>query len=133
VRTFAGEAVAELDQLRADFLRKAVLAGTDQVCRPLLKSGLSASDLAALTIDAVPRTAALDRLRRRRADLGLPSGDGDPLLVDPVTGAAVAAEALPLHLRRAQTVRTSIEANTGLCRGMLRVRYDDKGEGEEEL
>jgi metal-sulfur cluster biosynthetic enzyme len=132
-QAFAGEAIGELDQLRADFLRKAVLAGTDQVCRPLLKSGLTASDLATLTIDAVPRTAALDRLRRRRADLGLPSGDGDPLLVDPVTGAAVAAEALPLHLRRARTVRTSIEANTGICRGMLRVRYDDKGEGEEEL
>ena len=51
----------------------------------------------------------------------------------PVTGAAVTLDALPLHLRRARTVRTSIEANTGICRGMLRVRYDDKGEGEEEL
>ena len=37
--SFAGEAVGELDELRADFLRKAVLAGTDQVCRPLLAAG----------------------------------------------------------------------------------------------
>ena len=29
VRSFEGEAVEELDQLRADFLRKAVMAGTD--------------------------------------------------------------------------------------------------------
>jgi len=35
-RSFDGEAVGELHQLRADFLRKAVMAGTDQVCRPLL-------------------------------------------------------------------------------------------------
>lgn len=53
-RTFAGEAVGELDALRADFLRKAVLAGTDQVCRPLLGAGLTASDLATMTIAAVP-------------------------------------------------------------------------------
>ncbi len=32
VASFDGEAVSELDGLRADFLRKAVLAGTDQVC-----------------------------------------------------------------------------------------------------
>ena len=32
--TFDGEAVSELHELRANFLRKAVLAGTDQVCRP---------------------------------------------------------------------------------------------------
>ena len=31
VGSFEGEAAGELDELRADFLRKAVLAGTDQV------------------------------------------------------------------------------------------------------
>ena len=35
-QSFDGEAVGELHELRADFLRKAVMAGTDQVCRPLL-------------------------------------------------------------------------------------------------
>jgi metal-sulfur cluster biosynthetic enzyme len=131
-RTFAGEAIGELDSLRADFLRKAVLAGTDQVCRPLLAAGLTASDLARMTIAAVPPTAALVRLRRRRAELGLPAGESDPLLVDPVTGAAVPIEALALHLRRARTTRTSLEANTGICRGMLQVRYQTAGAGEEE-
>jgi metal-sulfur cluster biosynthetic enzyme len=42
VASFDGEAADELDDLRATFLRKAVLAGTDQVCRPLARvSGLS--------------------------------------------------------------------------------------------
>src|SRR5260221_14567965 len=36
---FDGEAVGELAGLRADFLRKAVLAGTDLVCRPLVQAG----------------------------------------------------------------------------------------------
>ena len=31
-QSFDGEAVGELHELRAAFLRKAVLAGTDQVC-----------------------------------------------------------------------------------------------------
>ena len=39
VGSFDGEAVDELDELRATFLRKAVLAGTDLVCRPLVAAG----------------------------------------------------------------------------------------------
>ncbi|MDQ3627733.1 MAG: hypothetical protein M3419_02765, partial [Actinomycetota bacterium] len=57
------------------------------------------------------------------AELGLPAGDDSPLLVDAVTGAAVGAQALPLHLRRARLTRVSAEANSGVCRGMLRARY----------
>ena len=34
------------------------------------------------------------------------------------------AGAVPLHLRKARTTRVSIEANGGICRGMLRHRYD---------
>ena len=132
IRTFAGEAVAELDGLRADFLRKAVMAGTDLVCRPLLAAGATPPDLAAMTLSEVPPSPELDRLRRRRAELGLPAGDGDPLLVDPATGAAVGTGALPLHLRRARATRVGIEANAGICSGVLRVRYDTKGEGQEE-
>jgi metal-sulfur cluster biosynthetic enzyme len=132
VRTFTGEAAAELGGLRADFLRKAVLAGTDRVCRPLLAAGTTLADLAAMTLGELPPSQELDRLRRRRAELGLPAGDGDPLLVDPTTGAAVRTDALPLHLRRARATRVGIEANGGICRGMLRVRYDTSGEGQEE-
>jgi hypothetical protein len=40
---------------------------------------------------------------------------------------------LPLHLRKAKVTRISIEANAGICRGMLRVRYDTAGQGETLL
>jgi metal-sulfur cluster biosynthetic enzyme len=129
VRSFDGEAVAELDQLRADFLRKAVMAGTDQVCRPLQAAG---ADLIGMSLGQVPPSRALSRLRERRAELGLPAGDSAALLIDPVTGAAVGADALPLHLRRARVTRVSIEANSGICRGMLRHRYATPGQGETD-
>ena len=131
-RSFDGEAVGELHQLRADFLRKAVLAGTDLVCRPLLAGGATAAALSGLTLGELPPSRELDRLLQRRSELGLPAGDDAPLLVDPATGAAVGVDAVPLHLRRARTVRVGIEANTGICRGMLRHRYQTAGQGEEE-
>jgi metal-sulfur cluster biosynthetic enzyme len=130
VRSFDGEAVAELDGLRADFLRKAVMAGTDQVCRPLLAAGTDQAALLAMTLGEVPPSRALARLRERRSELGLPASDSAPLLIDPVTGALVSSEAVPLHLRKAQLTRTSLDANSGICRGMLRHRYDTPGQGE---
>jgi len=43
----------------------------------------------------------------------------------------VTADAMPLHLRKARLTRVSIEANSGICRGMLRHRYNNTlGEGE---
>jgi metal-sulfur cluster biosynthetic enzyme len=131
-QSFDGEAVGELKGLRADFLRKAVMAGTDQVCRPLLASGTDQARLLELTLGEAPPSRPLQRLRERRAELGLPAGDADPLLIDPVSGAPVSAESVPLHLRKARTTRVSIEANGSICRGMLRHRYDAPGEGEEE-
>jgi metal-sulfur cluster biosynthetic enzyme len=123
VASFDGEAVAELGDLRAQFLRKAVLAGTDLVCRPLIAAGVTPAELMALTLGAAPPSAELDRLRQRRADLGLPAGDSAPLLIDPETGAPVALGAIPLHLRRARVTQAGIEANTSMCSGMLRYRY----------
>ncbi len=131
-RSFDGEAVGELHDLRADFLRKAVLAGTDQVCRPLVAAGAEPRALAGLTLGELPPSRELDRLRHRRAELGLPAGDDAPLLIEPSTGQPVGADAVPLHLRRARTTRVSVEANTSICRGMLRHRYEAKGQGEED-
>jgi metal-sulfur cluster biosynthetic enzyme len=131
-QTFDGEAVGELDGLRADFLRKAVMAGTHQVCRPLLSAGTSPDELPGLTLGQLPDSPPLRRLRQRRAALGLPAGDQSPLLIDPATGHGVTAEALPLYLRRARTTAVSLEANGSICRGMLRHRYDSPGQGEEK-
>jgi metal-sulfur cluster biosynthetic enzyme len=132
VQSFDGEAVSELHGLRADFLRKAVMAGTDQVCRPLLAGGADPARLLELTLGDVPPSRPLRRLRERRAELGLPAGDDAPLMIDPVTGERVSEQGVPLHLRRARVTRISIEANGGICRGMLRHRYDSPGLGEEE-
>jgi metal-sulfur cluster biosynthetic enzyme len=132
-QSFDGEAVGELHELRADFLRKAVMAGTDQVCRPLLAAGTSPASLPGLTLGEVPHSAALDRLRQRRAELGLPSDDDAPLLIDPATGAPVSGDAMPLHLRRARTTAISIEANGGICRGMLQHRYGVAGLDQQDL
>ncbi|MDS0139064.1 MULTISPECIES: iron-sulfur cluster assembly protein [unclassified Amycolatopsis] len=117
VASFDGEAVDELDTLRYDFVRKAVLAGTDRVCRSLGR------DPAALTLGDLPPSPDLDRLRARRRELGLPAEDGDPLLLDPATGRAVSAAEAKRHLAFARLTRTSMEANSGVCRGMLRARY----------
>jgi metal-sulfur cluster biosynthetic enzyme len=131
-QSFDGEAVGELHGLRADFLRKAVMAGTDQVCRPLLTGGADPADLLELRLGDLPPSRPLQRLRQRRAELGLPAGDDAPLMIDPVTGERVSEQAVPLHLRRAHVTRISIEANGSICRGMLRHRYASPGLGEEE-
>ncbi len=132
VAAFDGAAVSELAGLRADFLRKAVLAGTDQVCRPLLAAGTSPARLRSLTFGELPPSPPLARLRQRRAELGLPAGDDALLLIDPGSGQPVPADAVPLHLRRARTTAISIEANGSICRGMLRHRYASPGQGEED-
>ena len=122
VATFEGEATSELAELRADFLRKAMLAGQDRVARPLLSSGWTVERLASARLGDVPPSPDLDRLRDRRRLLGLPAGDQDALLVD-AAGEPVPLEALPLHLRRARTTRVGIEANGGYCRSLMADRY----------
>ncbi|MGA2831353.1 MAG: iron-sulfur cluster assembly protein [Streptosporangiaceae bacterium] len=131
-QSFDGEAVGELHELRADFLRKAVMAGTDQVCRPLIAAGTDPSRLPGMVLGDLPASRELDRLRQRRAELGLPAGDDAPVLIDPRTGAPVSGDAMPLHLRKARTTRISIESNGSICRGMLQYRYDTQGQGEED-
>jgi metal-sulfur cluster biosynthetic enzyme len=124
VATFAGEADAELDELRRYFLEKAVVAGQDRVARPLVDAGAGPDELAGLTLGAVPPSPALDRLRGRRAALGLATDDGAPLLVHP-DGSAVTAAQVPLHLRRARLTRLGMESNGDVCMSMLRTRYRD--------
>jgi metal-sulfur cluster biosynthetic enzyme len=123
VASFEGEAVSELDSLRADFLRRAVLAGTDRVCRGLRADPVT---LTRLTLGDVPPGRDLERLRSRRRELGLSCSDGSPLLIDPASGEPIAAVNLRRHLGAARVTRVSQEANSGVCRGMLRARYPEE-------
>src|SRR3984893_10070730 len=74
-QSFDGEAVGELHQLRADFLRKAVMAATAKVCRPRLAGGAEPQALLTMTLGELPPSHALDRLRPRRGEARLPPGD----------------------------------------------------------
>lgn len=132
VRSFDGEALGELDELRANFVRKAVLAGTDRVCRALIAGGTDPAALVDRTLGDIPDSHDLHRLRARRAELGLAVDDSAPLLVDLDTGAAVQSGDVRLLLGKARVTRVGMEANSGICRGMLRHRYPTTGEGQEE-
>lgn len=122
VGTFAGEAGGELGELRRLFLSKAVVAGQDRVARPLVEAGVGPDELAELTLGSAPDSPALERLRRRRAALGLREDDDAPLLVHP-DGSRVTAAQVPLHLRRTRLTRLSVEANGELCKSFLKSRY----------
>ena len=122
MNTFTGEATEGLDELRAIFLRKASLAGQDNVARPLVDAGATPEDLAGLTLGEVPSSPQLDRLRARRSAVGLPAGDDAPLLIHP-DGARVTTTQVPLHLRRARLTRVGIEANGEYCKQLLEKRY----------
>jgi metal-sulfur cluster biosynthetic enzyme len=125
VAAFPGQAQSELDELRAVFLRKAALAGQDRLARPLADAGRSPEDLVATRLGDLPSSPDLDRLRQRRAAVGLPDGPDAPLLLHP-DGTPVSAEQVPLHLRRARLTRVGIEANGHTCRDLLAARYPNE-------
>lgn len=128
----ADQAAAELDELRRDFVRKAVLAGTDRVCRPLLRGGMTPNRLANTTLGELAPSPELARLCERRREVGLPSDGGAALLVDVVTGAPIGPDDLRSHLGKARLTRVNIQANTGVCRGMLASRYGLAHDEDEE-
>lgn len=121
VKAFEGEATAELDELRTEFLSKAAIAGQDRVAQPLVDDGAYPEQLAVMTLGEVPPSVDLDRLRDRRRKLGLPAGDDAPLLMHP-DGSRVTTEQVPLHLRRARLRRVGIEANGHICRDIMKTK-----------
>lgn len=119
---FPGQATGELDELRVTFLRKAHAAYQQQVADELLDSGMDHADLIRVRLADVPESARLERLRRRRDQLGFPSGPDAELLLDD-DGNPVGLKGLPLRLRLARTTGVSIEGNAAWCRGLLTTRY----------
>ena len=117
-----GEAVAELDNLRLDFFRKAALAGQDRVARPLVDAGVGPDELSDMNLGEVPPSSDLVRMRERRAALGLVPDDSAPLLID-AEGNRITPGQVPLHLRRARLQRVGIETNGEFCKSLLTARY----------
>jgi metal-sulfur cluster biosynthetic enzyme len=117
VDAFPDHAVAELDELRTLFFRKALMARQGR-----LASGLPAERVAALRLGDLAGADA-DRCRELRRELGLDARPSAPGFVTG-DGRALSAADVPRFLRMARLVATSLEGNAGLCRGLLRTRYD---------
>ncbi|MEU2347070.1 iron-sulfur cluster assembly protein [Modestobacter sp. NPDC049651] len=123
--TFGHEAEESLDELRATFHRKAHTAAMERALTALLRADRSRTeaDVHRLTLGDLPAgEPTTTALLRRRATLGLPVDDAAPVLVA-ADGSRPAPEQAPLFLRRARSVRISVDGNAHFCRGLLGTRY----------
>ena len=120
---FPGETEGELDALRELFHRKALVARQSGICEDLLAAGATAEEVTARRVADLPDDPNARRCLELRAHLGIPSDAGAPAFVRP-DGDPLAAADLTHWLRMARLVRTSLEANGGICRSLLAVRYD---------
>jgi hypothetical protein len=118
--TFGHEAEESLDGLRATFVRKAHTAAMERALTALLR-GDPTTDVRAVTLGDLPADAA-EALRRRRAAVGLPVDDGAPVLVRD-DGSRPGPDDAEMVLRRARSVRISVDGNAHFCRGLLTTRY----------
>lgn len=129
VGTFGHEADTSLEELRATFRRKAHTAAMERALMALLRARLrDVDDLPRIRLADLPPGPSTDALLARRADIGLSTDSGDPVLVDD-DGAPIPAEQAPMRLRRATSVRISMEGNSHFCRGLLATRYADGDAG----
>ena len=119
---FPGETEGRLDALRELFRRKALVARQARACEALLAQGAAPAAVAAMRLGELPDSPDARRCRELRAQLGIATADGAPAFVRP-DGSPVTADGLATWLRMAGLVRTSLEANGGICRSLLAVRY----------
>jgi metal-sulfur cluster biosynthetic enzyme len=122
--TFGHEAEDSLDELRTTFHRKAHTAAMERAVTALLRAdrSLSEDSVADLTLADLPAGESTEALLRRRATIGLPLDPAAPVLVE-ADGARPHPATAALFLRRARSVRISIDGNAHFCRGLLATRY----------
>jgi metal-sulfur cluster biosynthetic enzyme len=120
---FPGETEGELDALRELFRRKALVARESRVCEQLLAAGATPEEVTAQRVADLPDDPEARRCVALRRQLGIPAADDAPAFVRP-DGEPVAAADLRMWLRKASLMRTSLEVNGGICRSLLRIRYD---------
>jgi metal-sulfur cluster biosynthetic enzyme len=120
---FPGETEGELDALRELFQRKALVARESRVCEQLLAAGATPEEVTAQRVADLPDDPEARRCVALRRQLGIPAVDEAPVFVRP-DGEPVAAADLRMWLRKASLMRTSLEVNGGICRSLLRIRYD---------
>ena len=122
--TFGHEAEDSLDELRATFQRKAHTAAMERALTGLLHAdpARTEADLGDVVLADLPPGPTTEALLRRREALGLPVDGGAPVLVD-AAGRLPERSAVPLAVRRARSVRISVDGNAHFCRGLLTTRY----------
>jgi metal-sulfur cluster biosynthetic enzyme len=122
VGTFRHEAESDLDELRATFQRKAHTAAMERALTGLLRADPSLTEDRAgeVTLADLPPGPTTEALLRRRATLGLPLDASAPVLVD---ADGRRPEQVVPALRRARSVRISVDGNAHFCRGLLTTRY----------
>ncbi len=122
-QAFPGETEGELDALRELFHRKALVARQSRLCEALLAEGATAEEVTARRVADLPDDPDARRCIELREQLGIPGQHHAPAFVRP-DGEPIAAADLRHWLRTARLVRTSLEVNGGICRSLLRIRYD---------
>jgi metal-sulfur cluster biosynthetic enzyme len=120
----------DLEALRELFTRKALIARQSAVCEAMMAGGLTADELVACCVVDLPDLPEARRCLVLRAQLGIACAPDSPAFVLP-SGEPLVADQLPRWLRMARLVRTSLEANGGICRSLLQIRHDLAAETEE--
>ena len=120
---FPDETEGGLDSLRTLFQRKALTARQGRLCEELVASGRELREIAAMRLADLPAGPDRDRCVELRATLGLAVGDDAPAFVLPERS-RLDVDNLDRYMRIARLMRVSIEGNAGLCRSLLKTRYD---------
>lgn len=115
---FPGETAGGLDALRELFQRKALVAREGRLLGTV-------DDPATATLGELSGPDA-DRCRALRRALGMDASDRAPAFVKG-DGVPVSAGEVARFTRLAGLTALSLEANGGICRDLLRVRYEEEG------
>jgi metal-sulfur cluster biosynthetic enzyme len=129
---FPGETEDDnLEALRELFTRKALIARQARACEQMLSAGASQEEVVSATVVEMPTdNADFNRALELRVKLGYSAGPEAPAFVQP-NGEPVAVEQLTRWLRASRLVRTSLEANGGICRSLLAFRHNLDPETQE--
>ena len=120
----------DLEALRELFQRKALIARQSTICEALLAGGATAEQVIAMRVGDLPDRPEAKRSLELRAALGLATEPDAPGFVL-AGGEAVAGDQLQRWLRMGRLVRTSLEANGGICRSLLQARHNLAADPQE--
>jgi metal-sulfur cluster biosynthetic enzyme len=122
----------DLGALRELFQRKALTGRQAELYDAMLAAGADAGQVAAAVVSDLPGNATARRCLALREQLGIDTSPDAPAFVLP-DGTPLDGTEVQRWLRMARLVRTSLEANGGICRSLLQVRHGVATESQEGL